>query len=222
MKSIFTLLILSVLASHVYAQNIGINSNGSTPDNSAMLDVSSTSKGFLAPRMNTGQMTGISSPATGLTVYNTDSGSYCIYNGSAWLKVLVTPDNKWSANGSSIYNNNGGNVGVGTTTPNSTLQVNGSMSMGVSFQSGSGAVTLDNSAVVWYFTGAGSGASAVLPSASSCAGRMYMVTNYNGIGTALPISSYIFQGGPYSLVPNAHTVILISNGTDWYSLGLFN
>ena len=72
----------------LYAQSVGVNTI--SPDNSAVLDVSSTDKGFLMPRLSTSQMNAISGPATGLTVYNTDSGSVCMYTGSAWVKMLLS------------------------------------------------------------------------------------------------------------------------------------
>ncbi len=74
---IFVLFIAQAIA------QVGINTDNSAPDNSAMLDVKSTSKGFLPPRMTTGQMNAIISPAQGLTVYNTNVNSLYWYNGSA-------------------------------------------------------------------------------------------------------------------------------------------
>jgi hypothetical protein len=50
-----------------------------------MLDVSSTSKGMLVPRMTSLQRTAISSPATGLLVYDTTLGNF--YSGSAWTAI---------------------------------------------------------------------------------------------------------------------------------------
>lgn len=64
---------------------VGIGTN--TPSASAILDVTSTTQGAVLPRMNTTQMNAISSPVAGLIVYNSDSTSYCYYNGSAWLKM---------------------------------------------------------------------------------------------------------------------------------------
>lgn len=52
---------------------------------SAILDLVSTTKGLLAPRMNTTQQNAISSPAAGLLIYNTDSAAFRWYNGSAWV-----------------------------------------------------------------------------------------------------------------------------------------
>ncbi len=54
-----------------------------TPDASAVLDVTSTTKGFLPPRMTTVQRDAISSPAAGLIIYNTTTSKHQGYNG-AW------------------------------------------------------------------------------------------------------------------------------------------
>lgn len=85
MKKLFILLaIFTTLAS--MAQSLGINADGSAANASAMLDVSSTNKGFLPPRMTSAQRLNIASPASGLMVYQNDAntGNY-IYNGSSWV-----------------------------------------------------------------------------------------------------------------------------------------
>jgi hypothetical protein len=70
------------------AQSVGINTDGSAPDNSAMLDVSSTTKGILVPRMTAVQRVAISSPAQGLLIFQTDGTSgFYYYNGSAWVSL---------------------------------------------------------------------------------------------------------------------------------------
>lgn len=53
-----------------YAQSVGIHT--ATPDATAALDIVSTSKGLLIPRMNSAQRTGIVSPAVGLLVFDTE------------------------------------------------------------------------------------------------------------------------------------------------------
>lgn len=63
--------------------NVGIGTN--SPDPSAALDVSSTSKGMLIPRMTTVQRNAIATPATGLMVYDVTAGGFYYYNGSSWL-----------------------------------------------------------------------------------------------------------------------------------------
>lgn len=70
------LLIACILIScNIFSQNIAINSTGALPDTSAMLDVTSTVKGFLAPRMTTAQQNAIPLPATGLMVFNTSTNT---------------------------------------------------------------------------------------------------------------------------------------------------
>jgi hypothetical protein len=56
-------------------------------DNSAKLQINSTNRGFLAPRMTTAQINAITTPAEGLQVYNTDLHVICFYDGTAWKKV---------------------------------------------------------------------------------------------------------------------------------------
>ena len=77
--------ILMIPSSLTFAQ-VGINSNNDQPDASSMLDVKSTNKGLLPPRMSTTQMNSIASPAQGLLVYNTDFQSLYWFNGTIWKR----------------------------------------------------------------------------------------------------------------------------------------
>jgi hypothetical protein len=63
--------------------NVGIGTN--SPNASAILDLSSTTKGVLIPRMTASQRAAISNPEAGLIVYqtNANSGNY-FFNGSSW------------------------------------------------------------------------------------------------------------------------------------------
>lgn len=73
----FLLVVLLVCVNNVFAQNIGINSTGATPDNSAMLDISAANKGLLIPRVSltsTTDVATITSPQTSLLVYNLNAG----------------------------------------------------------------------------------------------------------------------------------------------------
>ena len=67
-KTTSVYLIIALISSISYAQ-IGIGT--STPDASAVLDLSSTTKGLLMPRMTTLQQSNLVNPAIGLMVYNT-------------------------------------------------------------------------------------------------------------------------------------------------------
>lgn len=66
------------LACQLSAQ-VGINTDGSAPDSSAMLDVQSTNQGFLLPRMTSTEMMNIANPANGLMVFNTDDDTFYAY-----------------------------------------------------------------------------------------------------------------------------------------------
>lgn len=59
---------------------VGINEDGAAPDPSAMLDVKSTTKGFLTPRMTESERDAIANPATGLLIYQTDGTTGFYYN----------------------------------------------------------------------------------------------------------------------------------------------
>ena len=62
---------------------VGIGTD--TPDGSAKLDVKSTDKGFLPPRLTTAQRDQINLPAAGLMIYNTTIGAIQFYTGSSWI-----------------------------------------------------------------------------------------------------------------------------------------
>mgnify|MGYP007096446640 CR=1 FL=1 len=81
------LLLAGLLFSMQVIAQTGIGTT--TPDASAKLDVFSTTKGFLPPRMTVAQRIAIPSPAAGLMVYQTDgtSGLY-FHNGSGWIYVI--------------------------------------------------------------------------------------------------------------------------------------
>jgi hypothetical protein len=67
------------------ALSIGIGGPGINA--TAMLQINSTTKGFLPPRMTTTQRNAISSPATGLEIYNTTANEPEVYNGTAWTSM---------------------------------------------------------------------------------------------------------------------------------------
>lgn len=119
---IFTSLVL--LSAKSIAQNIGINASGTTPDASAMLDIESTNKGMLIPRMTESQRTAISSPATGLLVYQTDNiDGFWYFDGAIWVSLNSSNDTDWTVDGSNQYSGVAGNVGIGTTNPTEKLHV---------------------------------------------------------------------------------------------------
>jgi len=82
------LLLLSALNSVAQTENVGIGTT--KPDNSALLDLTSNSKGLLIPRMTLSQRGGIKNPATGLMVYQIDffTGFY-FFDGANWKSLYA-------------------------------------------------------------------------------------------------------------------------------------
>jgi uncharacterized protein (TIGR02145 family) len=80
-----TILVFLACTINGMAQGIGIGTT--TPAASAQLDVSSTTKGFLPPRMTTTERNAIASPVAGLVIYNNTTNSLEIRNNSAWVSL---------------------------------------------------------------------------------------------------------------------------------------
>ena len=146
-KALFLLLLLANSAG-VYAQ-VGIGTP--TPDPSAILELQSTSQGFLLPRMNATQMNAIPSPLSGLMVFNTTAGEAFYYDGTTWSPVAATAAAGWNLTGNAgtspatdyigtsdaqplVFRTDGneqmrldvnGNLGIGATSPQYTLEVAG-------------------------------------------------------------------------------------------------
>ena len=89
MKQFFTFLAVVLLTATAYAQ-VGFGTI--TPDGSAALDITSTTKGLLIPRMTNAQRKAISNPAAGLQVFVTDfdGGSFMFYDGTKWGTLSFT------------------------------------------------------------------------------------------------------------------------------------
>lgn len=110
-------------------------------------------------------------------------------------------------------------VGIGTTTPNSTLDVRGALSLAYrQFTAGTSITSTDNTIV---FTG-NSAATATLPDATTCAGRMYRIKNASTSGvtpvlTVATTSSQTIDGSAtWALDEQNEAVTVVSNGTNWY------
>ena len=101
MKTFYLVLFAIAISCGAAAQNVGIGTN--TPNASAQLDITSSSKGVLLPRMSTTQRNSIVSPATGLMILNTDDLCNDVYDGSKWVKncglkqgdSTTVPANNW-------------------------------------------------------------------------------------------------------------------------------
>ena len=91
---IIIVLITSVVSSKSFSQSVSINNNAAVADSTAILDVSSTTKGLLIPRMTALQKTTIITPATGLLIYQTDGvAGFYYFNGAIWLLLITSAIN---------------------------------------------------------------------------------------------------------------------------------
>ena len=99
-KILLAIVILFVLVTGSTAQNIfpssGAAGIGTTlPNGSSLLEVNSTTKGVLFPRMTLSQRNAIVSPATGLLIYQTDNTpGYYYYYGSGWSREVTSAANR--------------------------------------------------------------------------------------------------------------------------------
>lgn len=129
MKTIFNLkqvivVVTLLIGATSYAQ-MGVGTT--SPNSNAMLDIESTSRGLLPPRMTTAQRTAISPSGTGtsgdngLLVYDTDENAYYFWNGSSW-QVLGAADSSLG----NIYLTSSYGVSL---TQNSPQQVLGTSSL---------------------------------------------------------------------------------------------
>ena len=108
MFKILRLLLMALIANlscfNSFSQSLGINSTGAPAAGSAILDVSSTEKGMLVPRMSKAQKIAIVSPATGLLIYqeSPDSIGFHYYNGTRWNWIdTASSKSGWLTTGNS-------------------------------------------------------------------------------------------------------------------------
>jgi hypothetical protein len=109
-------------------------------------------------------------------------------------------------------------VGIGTVSPNSTLDIRGSFSAAYRSFTASTSATLTDHTLA--FTGTVA-CSVTLPDATLCAGRVYLIKNASTTGptpvvTIITTSSQTIDGiASWLLDVTYESVILVSNGTNW-------
>ena len=94
MKRFNILLALLVFGSALLSQGVAVNETGSAPAAKALLDISSTTKGMLMPRMTKTQRLAITSPPAGLLVFELDHQTMYLYDGIQWRPLMFTSERK--------------------------------------------------------------------------------------------------------------------------------
>jgi hypothetical protein len=125
MKKYLLTLVFFISLLGANAQNVGIGTT--SPNASALLDLNSTTRGFLLPRMTTTQMFAIQNPASGLVVFNATYNELYHFNGTTWRSILN--GSHWSrplAN-RDIMSNTSDSIGIGVNIPTKFMDVNGTM-----------------------------------------------------------------------------------------------
>jgi hypothetical protein len=155
---VFILFMLLYYSGNLFSQ-VKFGDNPTSIGGSSLVEMESTTKGFVMPRMNTAQLLAIATPMQGMLVYNTDSNCIAQRTASAWQYLCETggPNTTipidWHITGNlgtvagtnfigtidavdfvTKTNNtenmrvtSAGNVGIGTTTPGSKLDVKGTI-----------------------------------------------------------------------------------------------
>ncbi len=127
MKKYILLLFCIILLQEQLKAQVGISATNTPPNASAMLDVSSTSKGLLPPRMTSAQRIAIATPADGLMVFDTDTKTLWNRQNGIWINLLAggLGSGPWSAVGTGISNNTGTRVGINSANPAADLEIQG-------------------------------------------------------------------------------------------------
>jgi hypothetical protein len=125
MRKMILIFIVVFAAIEGAAQNVGIGTT--SPDSKALLDITSTTKGVLFPRMTTSQRLAITTTPNGLMVYDTDKNEFYHYNGSGWRPILngdywIRPITSRRRISNAIDS-----VGIGTNSPTEWLDVDGNI-----------------------------------------------------------------------------------------------
>ncbi|MFH2141130.1 MAG: hypothetical protein ABIJ97_01810 [Bacteroidota bacterium] len=180
----------------VNSQNIAIaDDDGYIAESSAMLDVKSTDKGMLVPRLTTAQRIAIAGPATGLLVFDIDMGAFYFFDGTGWSGLLSGNETdpevgviasgyspKWDGSAlvtGAIFQDGSGNVGIGTEAPLGKLHIN---------QSDANALFFSRAAHDTYRVGlAGNGGIYFHNITDSRVEMVFLGNGYIGMGTLNPI-----------------------------------
>ncbi len=150
MKRILLVIALVATAASSALAQIKLGDNPGNLNANALLELESSSKGLLLPRMTTAQVATMTTPPDGMMIFNTDSTCICVRRGGVWRSLCAEGDGQpWSTTGNSNTNpaqnfvgtkdnqslvfrtNNAevmriltsGNIGIGTTTPTNKLHI---------------------------------------------------------------------------------------------------
>lgn len=243
-RTLFTLYFFTAFFFYELKAQTKIGDNPSSINSAVILELESKKKGFLMPRMNSNQMNSIVTPPVGLQVFNTDSSCVCFYSNSGWKSLCASKSdtNAWSLSGNSTTTSNQflgtknnsslrvrtnneermvvdsiGNVGIGTKTPTSNLQINGSFSTTIQeINSNYSLTSLDHIIAV---NAQNSDIYVNMPSAIGIKGRQYVFKKVDESDHQIVIKASSGQKIDADILLKIsipwQTKTLISNGKNW-------
>ena len=149
MNSFFPLIALFwILSFAIQAQGVLISPASGLPNNSAILELADSTRGFLLPRLSTIQRNNIPNPAIGLQVYNTSTQCLEMHFSSGWKKVSCVCQNLPNASFTFSPANPGTGQNIGFSPVQSGLQYQWQFTSGTPASSGS-----SNPSVSWSVAG---------------------------------------------------------------------
>jgi uncharacterized protein (TIGR02145 family) len=194
------------------AQNVGINTDGSDPDTDALLHLLNTNSTALDPLIRLENQQGAS--VNGIELLNSGGATAAEWD----LYIPSTTTDLRVSNGTSdrITIQNDGDIGIGTTSPASTLEINGSI--GYKVTTITSATTLDNTHnIVLSNTGP---YTVTLPAAASNTGRVYSIKNIDSDCDDITIdgnSTETIDGSATYVLDSYNNVVrIISDGSNWF------
>jgi len=172
---------------------------------------------------------------SGTEFYSLGTGGFNLTSGGE-IKLLAGADSALhlgtNAADSKAVITSGGDVGIGTATPNSTFQVSGSQA-GNLLTVGDANATLDETHHIVQFTDATGGQKCILPAANTCGGRTYHIFNQTGGGEGGTISVNVADSSGDTIDGNDEielaasegnmSISVVSNGSDgWMIFGQYS
>lgn len=217
-------LLTTLLALFAWAANAQVGIGTISPDGSAQLDVQSTSKGLLIPRMSLTDRGNIASPATGLLIFQTDATpGFYYYNGSAWVPLTSA-----ASGGGAIIPFASGTPATMTTVLGGVANTGAALGFGASasniFALGGliDGTLIDNMAfsiprdgVITSLSGSFSNTIALnlLASTVTITGQLYQASAGTNVFTVIP-------GATVTLSPSLTGILAIGSGTSGITTGL--
>lgn len=219
-KSAYLLVLALALSTITFAQNVGINTDGSTPNGDALLHIkndASSGKDSSVVRIENEQNG--ANDVTGLEIFNSGTGATAKWD--IYIPASASTNLQFKNNGTDrVTIQNDGDVGIGTTSPVSTLDIQGSLSHRTTTITS--ATTLDNTHnIILCNTGS---YTVTLPPASSNTNRLYTIKNIDVDGDVITIdgngSETIDGATTFDLSAYNEAVTIASDGSNWFIIEL--